>query len=156
MAVSAHSTTAKIMVLGVLIPYGRRCPPMFSNLGWEWGLRCTKRSCSTILFFCWLKASHPQEQECVDQAPCQVMQGEKGMAIPQDKFYGYLASRLLPPSSQDLNPPDMAGYGVLERCAIKTSHLNSCLSVLRLPFAKEGLFFQVTFSFKPGNVSASV
>ena len=81
--------TAQIMVLGVINPNGRRCPPMFSSLGREWGLKCTKRSCSTILF-CWLKAGHPQEQVCVNPGPCQVLHGEKGMAILQDKFYRFL------------------------------------------------------------------
>ena len=74
---------------------------MFSSLGRERGLRCTKRSCIAILF-CWLKAGHPQEQVCVDLGTCQMPHSEKDMTILQDKFYGYLASWLLPPFSQDL------------------------------------------------------
>ena len=75
----------------------------------------------------------------MDPGPCQVLYSEKGTAILQDKFYRYLAGWLLPPSSPDMKPLDIAGSGVLEYFTIKTSHLN--LVSLKATICKGGAVF---------------
>ena len=110
------------MVLGVTTPNGRRWPPLFSSLGREWGLRCTKRSCSTFPFSC-LKAGHNQQQVYMDPGPCQVLHGEKVWQCYKTNFSDFWPADFCPSSSPDLNQLDIAGNGVLEHFAIKTSHL---------------------------------
>ena len=64
----------------------------------------------------------------MELGPCQVLHGEKGMAILQDKFTGFWLADFCPFSSPDLNQLDIAGYGILEHFAIKTSHLQALMS----------------------------
>ena len=61
----------------------------------------------------------------MDPGPYQVMHGEKGMAILQDKFFRFLASWLLPLLQPRPQPTGhCCVHDVLEYFAIKTSHLN--------------------------------
>ena len=112
------------MVLGVITLHGRRCPPMFSSLGRECWLRCTKRSCGTILVDGWkpvtLKSKYVWTQ---DPARCCTV--KKVSQYCKTNFTNIWPADFSAPSSADLNPLDIAGYGVLEHYAIKTSHLNS-------------------------------